>query len=83
MVANVKEELNQTLKENKHFKEMFNPNWLVNVLSKGVSNLYIRGNPKANQSMQYQDSSNYIGRLRQPQLACGANGILMPSGTWW
>ena len=44
-IANMKEE---TLEENKRIKEMYDPDELVNVLLKGLSNLNVKESPKAN-----------------------------------
>ena len=36
---------------------------------------------KISKGTQYQGASNYIGREQQPQLACGADGMLQPGVT--
>ena len=62
--------------ERNYLEEVFDADWLLNVLSKAVSNLTFMESSKANQNTEYQASSDYIWRLRQPLLACGANGTL-------
>ena len=49
---------------------------MVEAMSKAVSAMTVQGCPKTSKGTQYQGASNYVGRLRQPQLACGANGTL-------
>ena len=73
-------ELNQALDEKWKLKEMFNPNWLVKAMTKVVSNnMTMKESPKTSQGTQYKGAFNYVSRLRQPELACGANGKLKPN----
>ena len=48
---------------------------------KAVSAMTIQSHLTSSRGTQYQGASRYIGRPRQPQLACGANGTLQPSVT--
>ena len=57
-------------------EKIFDPDWLVNVLTKVVNNLGMQEGPKTTQGIQYQGRSSYIGRLRQPLMVCGAAGML-------
>ena len=75
-ITNMKSELNSALEENQNLKEMFNPHWLVEAISKVVGNITMKEGPKPPQGTQYQGNSNYVRRLGQPQLAHGANGTL-------
>ena len=54
---------------------------MVEAMSKAVSAMTVQGCPKTTKGTQYQEASNYVGRPRQPQLACGADGTLQPSVT--
>ena len=58
---------------------MFKPDWLVEAMTKVVSNMTMKESPKTSQGTQYKGTSNYVGKLRQPQLAYGANGTLEPN----
>ena len=58
---------------------MFNPDQLVEAMTKVVSMMTMRESLKISQGTQYKSTSNYVGRQRQPQLACGADGILEPN----
>ena len=57
----------------------FNPDQLVEAMTKVVSMMTMKEHPKTSQGTQYNDASSYNGRQRQPQLACGANGMLDPN----
>ena len=48
---------------------------------KAVSAMTMQSHLTSSRGTQYQGTSSYIGRPRQPQLACGANGTLHPSVT--
>ena len=72
-------ELNCALDENHKLKEMFNPDWLVEAMTKAVSNMTMKESPKTSQGPQYKGNSNYVGRPRQPKLAHGADGRLKPN----
>ena len=80
-MATMKTELNKALHENKRLKSLFSPEKMVEAMSKAVSAMTVQRYPKSTKGTQYQRASNYIGRPRQPQLACGANGTLQPSVT--
>ena len=41
----------------------------------------MQSHQKTLKGTQYQGASNYIGRQQQPQLACGADGMLEPNTT--
>ena len=58
---------------------MFNPDQLVETVTKAVSNMTMKESPKILQGTQYKSASNYVGRQRQHQLACGANWTLEPN----
>ena len=73
-IAAVKTELNKALEENKKLKSLFSPEKMVEAMSKVVSAMTMQGHPKTSKGTQYQGASNYVGRLRQPQLAHGADG---------
>ena len=49
------------------------------VILKTVSNITMKEGPTTSKGTQYHGSSNYAGKQRQPQLACGANGTRKPS----
>ena len=74
-------ELNKALEENKKLKDLFSTEKLVEAKTKAVSAMTVQSSLRTSKSTQYQGASNYIGRERQPQLACGANGILQPGVT--
>ena len=48
-------------------------------MTKVVSMMTMKEHPKTYQGTQYKGDSSYVGRQRQPQLACGANGMLDPT----
>ena len=58
---------------------MFNTDWLVETMTKAISNMTRKENPKTSQGTQYHGNSNYVGRLRQPQFACCAEGTPKPN----
>ena len=60
---------------------MFNPDQLVEAMTKVVSMMTVKECPKTSHSTQYKGASSYAGRQRQPQLAHGANGMLDPNIT--
>ena len=78
-IATMMRELNCALDENHKLKDMFNPAQLVEAMSKAVNNMTVKESPKTSQVTQYKGNSNYVGWPRQPQLACGANGMLKPN----
>ena len=78
VITAVKTELNKTLEENNKLKCLFSPEKMVEAMSKVVSAMTMQGHPEASKATQDQGASNYIGRLRQPQLACGADETLQP-----
>ena len=80
-ITTVKTEQNKALEENKKLKSLFSPGKMVEAMSKVVSAMTMQGHLKSTKGTQYQGASNYVGRPRQPQLACGANGTLQPSIT--
>ena len=77
----MKSELNHALEENQKLKEMFNQDQLVEAISKVVNNISMKEGAKTWQGTQYQGNSDYVGRLRQPKLANGADRTLEPSVT--
>ena len=54
---------------------------MVEAMSKVVSAMTVQSHLTSSRGTQYQGASSYIGREWQPQLACGANGMLQPSVT--
>ena len=81
-IANMKAELNKALQENKQLKSLFSPDKMVEAMTKVVSAMTVQSCPSSSsKGTQYQGASSFIGRPRPPQLACGANGTLLPSVT--
>ena len=80
-IATVRLKLNKALEENQKIKDMLNPDQLVETMTKAVSNMTMKESLKTLQGTQYKSASNYVGRLRQPQLACGSDGMLEPNVT--
>ena len=82
-IANMKSELNKALQENKKLKSLFSPEKMVEAMTKAVSAMTVQSHPTSTSSKgtQYQGTSSFIGRPRPPQLACGADGMLLPSVT--
>ena len=56
---------------------------MVEAITKVVSVMTVQSCPTSSRGTQYQGVLSYIGRPRQPQLACGANGTLQPSVTFF
>ena len=54
---------------------------MVEAMTKVVRAMTMQSFPTSSRDTQYQGASSYIGRPRQPQLACGADGTLQPSVT--
>ena len=77
----MKTELNKALQDNKRLKSLFSPEKMVECMTKVVSTMTMQSCPTSSRGTQYQEASSYIGRPRQLQLACGANGTLQPSVT--
>ena len=77
----MKTELNKALQENKRLESLFSPEKMVEAMTKVVSAMTVQSCLTSSKGTQYQGASSYIGRPRQPQLACGANGTLQPSVT--
>ena len=51
-------------------------------MTKAVRAMTVQSCPTStSKGTQYQGASSFIGRPRPPQLACGANGTLLPSMT--
>ena len=81
-ITNMKAELNKALQENKQLKSLFSPEKMVEAMTKVVSAMTMQSHPSSSsKGTQYQGASSFIGRPRPPQLACGANGTLLPSVT--
>ena len=68
---------------NVQLKDLFNPGKMVDAMTKVVSAMTMKECPKTSQGTQYKGASNYIGRQWQPQLACGADGMLEPNTTYY
>ena len=81
-IAHMKTELNKALQENKQLKSLFSPDKVVEAMTKAVGAMTVQScPPSTSKGTQYQGASSFIGRPRPPQLACGANGTLLPSMT--
>ena len=81
-IAHMKTELNKALQENKQLKNLFSPDKMVEAMTKAVRAMTMQGHlTSTSKGTQYQGASSFIGRPRPPQLACGANGTLLPSMT--
>ena len=82
-IANMKSELNKALQENKKLKSLFSPEKMVEAMTKAVSAMTVQSHPTSTSSKgtQYQGALSFIGRPRPPQLAHGADGMLLPSVT--
>ena len=81
-IAHMKTELNKALQENKQLKRLFSPDKVVEAMTKAVRAMTVQScPPSSSKGTQYQGASSFIGRPRPPQLACGANGTLLPSVT--
>ena len=81
-IAQMKTELNKALQENKQLKSLFSPDKMVEAMTKAVSSMTVQSClTSTSKGMQYQGASSFIGRPRPPQLACGADGTLLPSMT--
>ena len=81
-IAQMKTELNKALQENKQLKSLFSPDKMVEAMTKVVSSMTVQSCPTSkSKGTQYQGASSFIGRPRPPQLACGADGTLLPSVT--
>ena len=81
-ISQMKTELDKALQENKQLKNLFSPDKMVKAMTKAVSSMTVQSCPTSTlKGTQYQVASSCIGRPRPPQLACGANGTLLPSMT--
>ena len=81
-ISQMKTELDKALHENKQLKSLFSPDKMVEAMTKVVSSMTMQSHPTStSKGTQYQVASSFIGRPRPPQLACGANGTLLPSVT--
>ena len=80
-IASMKTELNKALQENMRLKSLCSPEKMVEAMTKAVSTMTVQSHLTSSRGTQYQGASSYIGRPRQPQLACGADGTLQPSVT--
>ena len=81
-IAQMKTELNKALQENKQLKNLFSQDKMVEAMTKAVSSMTVQSCPSlSSKGTQYQGASSFIGRHRPPQLACGADGTLLPSIT--
>ena len=81
-IANMKAELNKALQENKQLKSLFSPDKMVEAMTKAVGAMTMQSRPSSSsKGTQCQGVSSFIGRPRPTQLACGADGTLLPSVT--
>ena len=65
-IASMKTELNKALWENKKLKSLFNPEKMVEAMTKAVSAMTMQSHPTSSRGTQYQGASSFIGRPRQP-----------------
>ena len=72
----MRSELEKALEENQKLKKIFNPDWLVEAMAKAASMMTMKECPNTLHGTQYKSASNYVCMQRQPQLACGADGML-------
>ena len=82
-ITSMKAKLNKALQENKKLKSLFSPEKMVEAMTKAVSAMTVQSHRTSTSSRgtQYQGASSFIGRPRPPQLAPGADGLLLPSVT--
>ena len=81
-IAHMKTKLNKALQENKQLKSLFSPDKVVEAMTKVVRAMTVQScPPSSSKGTQFQGTSSFIGRPRPPQLACGADGTLLPSMT--
>ena len=81
-IAQMKTELNKALQENKQLKNLFSQDKMVEAMTKAVSSMTVQSRlSSSSKGTQYQGASSFIARPRPPQLACGADGTLLPSIT--
>ena len=82
-IASMKSKLNKDLQENKKLKSLFSPEKMVEAMTKVVSAMTVQSCPTstASKGSQYQGASSFIARPRPPQLAHGADEMLLPSVT--
>ena len=59
-------ELNKALQENKKLKDLFNPDKMVEAMTKAVGAMTMKEHPNTSQDTQYKGASNYVGRQQQP-----------------
>ena len=78
-IATVKVELNNALQENQKIYNLFNPDIMVEAMSKVVSIMIMKECLKTTEGTQQKSASSYVGRQRQPQLAHGPIGTLEPN----
>ena len=82
-IAQMKTKLNKALQENKQLKNLFSQDKMVEAMTKVVSSMTVQSCPSlSSKGTQYQGASSFIDRHRPPQLACGADGTLLPSITY-
>ena len=81
-IAQMKTQLNKAFQENQQLKSLFSPDKVVEAMTKAVGAMTMQSHPpSSSKGTQYQGASCFIGRPRPPQLACGADGTLLPSIT--
>ena len=80
-IATVRLELDKVLQENQKLEILFNPDQLVEAMTRVVSTMTMKECPMTSQDTQYKGASSYVGMQQQPQLAHGANGMLQPNIT--
>ena len=65
-IATVRSELHNTLEENQILKNMFNPDQLVEAMTKVVSMMTMKKSLKTLQDIQYKSASHYVGKQTAP-----------------
>ena len=61
-IATVRSELNKALKENQKLKNLFNPDQLVETMTKAVSTMIVKECPKTSPGTEYKGASSYVSR---------------------
>ena len=55
--------MNKALQENLKLKNLFNPDYLAEAMSKVVSTMTMKDYPKTSEGTQYKGATSYVGRL--------------------
>ena len=63
-ITTVRSELDKALHENQKLNIMFNPDQLVEAMTKVVSTMTMKEHPKTSQGTHYKGASSYVGKQR-------------------